>query len=405
MAAQRLGIIDLADPHTFLKYNLHELWRSLRMNAPVYWNPQSKLAPGFWALTLYNDIVTVYRDTDCFTSTRGNVLTTLLQGYDSASGKMLAVTDGVRHKEIRNLMLKSFTPKALAPVLDKVRARTQRLVTQAVEAGDVDFAADVADQLPINTIGDLMDIPDYDRPQLVKWNTMSLAREGASSDELDEVLARNEILMYFSELAEQRRRNPGEDVVSALANGLVNGVPLSEDEIVLNCYSLILGAEQSSRMSSIGGMLALAENPDEWHRLKGGSVGLETAVEEILRWTTPAMHMGRRAVTDTVVGGQAIASGDIVTLWNASANFDESIFEEPAHLDLARRPNRHLAFGYGAHFCLGAFLGRVHLESVLDAVRSTVGAIEVRETPRRLFSNFVLGYATAPVHLEPGSRR
>lgn len=401
MAPQRLGAIDLADPHTFLKYDLHELWRSLRTNAPVYWNPQSKLAPGFWALTLYNDIVTVYRDTDGFTSTQGNVLTTLLQGYDSASGKMLAVTDGVRHKEIRKLMLKSFTPKALAPVLDKVRARTQRLVTQAVEAGDVDFAADVADQLPINTIGDLMDIPDYDRPQLVKWNTMSLAREGASSDELDEVLARNEILMYFSELAEQRRRDPGEDVVSALANGLVNGVPLGEDEIVLNCYSLILGAEQSSRMSSIGGMLALAENPDEWHRLQGGSVGLETAVEEILRWTTPAMHMGRRAVTDTVVGGQAITAGDIVTLWNASANFDESIFEEPTQLDLARRPNRHLAFGYGAHFCLGAFLGRVHLESVLDAVRSTVGAIEVRETPRRLFSNFVLGYATAPVHLAP----
>lgn len=405
MTPSHLASVDLADPHTFLDRDLHELWAYLREHHPVYWNPPSGSAPGFWAVMRYNDVVDVYKDSARFTSTRGNVLATLLQGHDSASGKMLAVTDGPRHRAIRNLMLKSFAPKALAPVMDKVRARTRRLVAAAIERGEVDFATDVADQIPINTIGDLMDVPEYDRPQLVKWNTMSLARDGAGGEELDEILARNEILMYFAELAEQRRREPGDDVVSALANGLVDGAPLSEDEIVLNCYSLVLGAEQSSRMSSIGGVLALADDPGEWRRFKDGQVGLDTATEEILRWTAPAMHMGRRAVTDAVIGEQPIAAGDIVTLWNTSANFDEAVFADPTRLDLGRKPNKHITFGHGAHFCLGAFLGRVHLESVLDAVRELVEFVEVTAPPRRLYSNFVLGYTNAPVrlHAQPSS--
>jgi cytochrome P450 len=406
MPSSHLTSVDLADPHTFLNRDLHELWRSLRTDSPVYWNPPSESAPGFWAVMRYDDIVSVYRDPEeVFTSTRGNVLSTLLQGHDSASGQMLAVSDGPRHRATRALLLKSFTPKALAPVMAKVHARTRRLVAQAIDRGEVDFATDVADQIPINTIGDLMDVPEYDRPQLVEWNTMSLASDGAGGGELDEILARNEILMYFADLAEQRRREPGDDVVSALANGTIDGEPLTEDEIVLNCYSLVLGAEQSSRMSSIGGVLALAEYHDEWRRLKNGDVGLDTATEEILRWTTPAMHMGRRALADTEIGGQAIAKDDIVTLWNTSANFDDEVFADPTRLDLGRKPNKHLAFGLGAHFCLGAFLGRTHLTAALEAVRDLVSTVEVRTPPRRLFSNFVLGYTNAPVHLhgEPGA--
>jgi cytochrome P450 len=250
-----------------------------------------------------------------------------------------------------------------------------------------------------------MDVPEYDRPQLVNWNTMSLASDGAGGGELDEILARNEILMYFADLAEQRRREPGDDVVSALANGTIDGEPLTEDEVVLNCYSLVLGAEQSSRMSSIGGVLALAEYQDEWRRFKNGDVSLDTATEEILRWTTPAMHMGRRALADTEIRGQAIAKDDIVTLWNTSANFDDEVFADPTRLDLGRKPNKHLAFGLGAHFCLGAFLGRTHLAAALEAVRDLVSTVEVSTPPRRLFSNFVLGYTNAPVHLhgEPGA--
>jgi cytochrome P450 len=396
MTPSSLVDVDLADPQTHLDPDLPELWRRLRTESPMHWNRPIDARPGFWAVSRYADVLAVYKDNTNFTSETGNVLDTLLRGSDSAAGKMLAVTDGPRHREIRKLMLRSFAPRALAPVVEKVRERSHRLVVHAVAKGEFDLATDIADHIPINTIGDLMDVPLADRPKLVDWNTRTLSRYSSAHTEMDEWLARNEILLYFADLARARRRAPGVDVISALATGTVDGKPLSEDEIVFNCYSLILGADESSRMSSIGGILALAEHPDQWTALRDGDADLETGVEEVLRWTTPAMHFGRRAVTDTTIGEQPIAAGDIVTLWNSSANRDEQEFTTPSRFDLARSPNRHLTFGYGPHFCLGAFLGRVHVAAILDAVRSTVRSIEVLAPPTRLLSNFVYGYSSAP---------
>ncbi|CAM5715973.1 Cytochrome P450 OS=Streptomyces fumanus OX=67302 GN=GCM10018772_39370 PE=3 SV=1 [Streptomyces fumanus] len=239
---------DLADPRTFIDTDLPALWRTLRAEAPVHWNPPAEDRPGFWAVTRYEDVLAVYKDNRRFTSEQGNVLSTLLQGGDSAAGKMLAVTDGPRHRETRKLMLKSFSPRVLEHVGHLVRRRTQRLIAEVVARGEADFATDVADHIPINTIGDLMDIPVADRGKLVEWNNRTLSRYDEQDSQLEEWPARNEILLYFGELARERRRSPGEDVVSALATGLVDGEPLTEDEIVFNCYSLVLGADESSRM-------------------------------------------------------------------------------------------------------------------------------------------------------------
>jgi cytochrome P450 len=310
---------------------------------------------------------------------------------------MLAVTDGPRHRDIRKLMLKSFSPRVLEHVAELVRARTRRLFEQVLARGEVDFATDVADHIPINTIGDLMDVPVADRQRLVEWNNRTLSRYEEDDSQLEEWLARNEILLYFTGLAEQRRRNPGDDVVSALATGLVDGQPLSDDEIVFNCYSLILGADESSRMSSIGAILAFTRYPEQWRALKQGEVSIATATEEVLRWTTPAMHFGRRAVADVPLGGQLIRDGDVVTLWNSSANFDEDVFPGAQTFDLARKPNKHVAFGHGPHFCIGAFLGRAHVSAVLEALRDMVSEIELRGEPKRLYSNFVYGYRGLPV--------
>jgi cytochrome P450 len=399
--AEELTALDLADPRTFIDLDLADMWQRFRVHQPVHWNPPGGDRPGFWALSRYADIASVYKDNKRFTSERGNVLSTLLHGNDSGAGKMLAVTDGPRHREVRNLILKSFSPRVLDHVAESVRQRTRRLLGELATGGEIDFAADVADHIPINTIGDLMNVPQEDRQRLVDWNNQTLSRYSTEHTELDEWLARNEILLYFSGLAEERRRNPGDDVVSALANGLVGGEPLSEDEIVLNCYSLILGADESSRMSSIGAVLALANHPDQWRALKNGDVTTQSATEEVLRWTTPAMHFGRRAVVDVPVRDKVISAGDIVTLWNSSANFDEDIFTAPQRFDLARTPNRHITFGQGPHFCVGAFLGRAHVSAVLDGARELVAGIEVRGTPRRLYSNFVYGYQSMPVALRP----
>lgn len=396
MTLSSLVDVDLADPQTFLDPDLPELWRRIRTESPVHWNRPAGARPGFWAVTRHADVMAVYKDNTNFTSERGNVLSTLLQGNDSASGKMLAVTDGPRHREIRKLMLRSFSPRVLAPVVEKVRERSRRLITNAIAKGDFDLTTDVADHIPINTIGDLMNVPQADRQMLVDWNTQTLGRFSSEHTEMDEWMARNEILLYFSDLAQERRRSPGEDVISALATGVVDGRPLSEDEIIFNCYSLVLGADESSRMSSIGGILALASYPDQWAALKNGDVDVDTAVEEVLRWTTPAMHFGRRALVDTMIGQQQVAAGDVVTLWNSSANLDEEVFPLPLRFDLARTPNKHVTFGYGPHFCIGAFLGRAHVGAVLGAVRSVVSSIEVLAPPTRLLSNFVFGYTSAP---------
>jgi len=391
--------VDLADPCTFLDPDLRGVFARLRRERPVYWNPGSGDLPGFWALSCYADVVAAYRDNTRLTSEYGNVLSALLRGFDPASGQMIAVTDGPRHRAIRNLMLESFSPRLLSHVAEQVEQRTKALLGHVLGTGTVDFVTDVADTIPINTIGDLMNIPAADRPQLVEWNNQNLSQR---DDDLGEGTSRTEILLYFADLAERRRREPGTDVVSALALGLVNGQPLTDEEVMFNCYSLVFGADESSRTASIGAVIALARHPDQWRALREGDVSVETATEEVLRWISPAMHFGRRAVTDVPIRDQVIRAGDVVTMWNTSANLDEEVFPDAGRFDLARTPNKHLTFGYGPHFCLGAFVGRVHVSALLRGLRELVRDIELVGEPERQRSNFLYGYRHAPVVLSPG---
>jgi cytochrome P450 len=395
--------LDLTDPQTYQDNDPHRMWQTYRENHPVFWHRARHGNPGFWVLTRYRDIMAAYRDNKRYTSEQGNVLTTLLRGEDSASGKMLAVTDGPRHREIRNLMMKSFSPRVLEPVVANVRQRTEELVAQAVERGELDFVTEVADQIPIHTIGDLMGIPDADREQVLEWNAKTLSRYSSEESELESVMARNEIVLYISQLVAERRRNPGEDVLSTLSAATVAGVPLSDDEIVLQSYSLILGGDESSRATAAGAVRAFSEHPDQWRRLKNGEVTLESATEEVMRWTTPTMHFGRHALVDVPIHEHTVKAGEIVTLWNSSANFDEEVFADPYTFDLGRTPNKHVSFGHGPHFCLGAYLGRVHMNAMLEALRTRVEKIEVLGTPTRLFSNFVNCHSGMRVRLTPAA--
>lgn len=392
-----LDLIDLTDPRTFLRDDLPELWRAFRSRSPVHWHRPRTGVPGFWALSRYQDVMAVYRDAGRYRSEGGTVLTTLLNGGDSAAGKMLEVTDGARHREIKTVMQRSFSPRVINRITDGVRVRARQLVADVLGIGEFDFVARVAEQLPIATIADLMDVPVADRPMLLRNNKLALSSDTGTTSHLESLTARNEILLYFADLVAARRRDPGDDVVSALARAEVNGRPLAEDEMVYNCYSLIIGGDESSRVAATGTVLALARNPEQWRALLDGSVSVTTATEEALRWTTPAMHFGRQATTDIPIGGRRIRSGDIVTVWNTSANFDETQFAEPELFRLGRAPNRHVALGHGPHFCLGAFLGRAELSGLLAALRELVGGIEVSGTPRRIHSNFLAGYSNLPV--------
>jgi cytochrome P450 len=404
MSTLTVNDTDLTDPQTFLApaAELVEMWRRFRAESPVHWHEvHGRAVPGFWVLSRYDDVMNVYRDNKRFTSQRGNVLATLLEGGDSAAGKMLAVTDGPRHRDLRNLLLKAFAPRVLEPVVAGVRERADRLVRHAVETGACDFARDVAEHIPMATIADLLGVPASDRDYLLSLTKEALSTEEEGQSAEEALVARNELLFYFSELAAERRDDPRDDVVSVLATSVIDGEPLTEQEIIFNCYSVIIGGDETSRLSMICGMRDLMEHPEQWRRLKAGEVGVETAVEEVLRWVTPAMHFGRRALEDVEIGDRTLRAGDVVTLWNSSANYDEEVFTDPGTFDLGRTPNKHVSFGYGPHFCPGAYLGRAELSALLTALRTHVAEAVPNGPAKPIHSNFLHGYSSLPVTLRP----
>ncbi|RSN29147.1 cytochrome P450 [Amycolatopsis sp. WAC 04169] len=392
--------IDLVDPRTYLENDMREYWRRLRAEHPVHWHPPARGNPGFWVLSRHADVMAVYRDDKHFTSERGNVLVTLLAGGDTAAGQMLAVTDGERHKDLRNVMLKAFSPRALNRVADRVRANTRRIMADAVRRGECEFAGEIAARIPLTTISDLLGVPEADRAHLLGLTRSSLSSDEANQDADDSWTARSEILLYFSELVAERRKIPADDVISALIASEVGGVPLSDRDIVLNCYSLILGGDETSRLTMIDQVLTLSKSPRQWRSLKNREVSLETATEEVLRWATPAMHFGRTALVDVEVGGRLIRAGEVVTLWNIAANRDEKVFSDPYAFDLGRTPNKHVTFGYGPHFCLGAFLGRVEVREMLSALRDLTSGFELAGEPKPIHSNLMAGMSWLPVRFE-----
>jgi cytochrome P450 len=398
------GGVDLADPRTHAEYDLSALWQRLRDDHPVFWHGGTEDRPGFWVLTRYADVYELHRD-QRFSSQRGNVLDTLLAGGDSAAGSMLPVTDGPRHRQLRRLMLSAFGPRALAVIGEQVRRTAGQLLRDALDAGTVDFATDVSARIPLATICDLLGVPEADRALILDLTSQTLGSELAGRPDEDAWLAKNELLLYFAELAATRRDTPHSDVVSLLATGEIDGMALTDAEVVLNCYSLILGGDETTRLTMSGGVLALMQHPDQWRALREGSVTLESAVEEMLRWTSATAHLGRTAVGDIELHGQRIAAGDVVTGWTCSANRDPRAFDDPdrfdlARFDLARSPNRHLTFGHGPHFCLGAHLARVEIGALLEELRTLVAAVQPAGPPRYFYSNFLTGVSSLPVTLE-----
>ncbi|WDT90712.1 cytochrome P450 [Streptomyces sp. SCSIO-PteL053] len=391
--------LDLADPATFVEHDPHAYWDRMRRSEPVRWHPPVGSRPGFWAVAGHQDVQNCYKDAARLSSARGTVLDVLLRGGDSAGGRMLAVMDRPRHRELRQVMLRAFSPRVLRDVEDAVRQRADALVSAVVGAGEADAARDIAEHLPLNTVCDLLELPASDRPLLLDWNKRALSSESAEDDPFDALEARNEILSYFVDVVRERRRHPGEDVISMIAGARVEGEPMTEDDLALNCYSLILGGDESTRVTTIGALHALGTHEEQW-RLRSGEAAVKTAVEEVLRWVTPAMHFARTATTDMRIGAAEVSEGDIVTLWNISANNDPDVFTLPRRFDVGREHNPHLALGHGPHFCLGAFLGRLELSAVLDSLVRRVHRIEILREPPRVYSNFLFGHSALHLRLD-----
>jgi cytochrome P450 len=403
-AGNRPGLfgVDLSDPAAHAGNDTAAVYARLRRTDPVAWHPApAGTRRGFWVLTRHADVAALCRDAETFSSARGNMLTSLLGDGDSAGNRMLVVSDAPRHTELRALVRGAFTAEALADVATGIRATTRRLLREAVARERVDFAADVAVHIPLTAICDLLGVPERDRPFILRQTSVALGSHEPVPATSEARIAQAQILLYFARAAAERRNRPGADLISTLVTAGLDGGRLTDDEVVLNAYSLILGGDETTRLSMIGGLRALAEHPDQWRRIRDGEVAIDDAVEEILRWTAPLLHVGRVARRDVRLHDRTVRAGDVVTGWLPSANRDEEVFTAPDTFDVGRRPNRHLTFAHGPHFCVGARLARIELSALLEGLRDTVGAIEPDGAPAPVYSSFVGGLTRLPLRLRP----
>ncbi|MGW0836147.1 cytochrome P450 [Streptomyces prunicolor] len=384
----------LVDPELHASGDPHALWRWMRANDPVSWQPPGEL-PGFWSLTRYDDIRAVYRDPRTFSSAQGVLLRPAKLGADPGGGMTLALTDPPRHKQLRGLMADWFSTRAVRDLEDHIRAAGRAVLARVVDRGECDAVHDIAGRLSMYVIGRIIGLPEEDHELLVRW-TDEAFEAGVS------LAAHQELMRYFIDLMYQRMAEPTDDLLSSLVTGSVDGELLTEEEILFNLENLV-GATENGRLALAGGLLALLDHPDQWRRLREDRGLMPTAIEEILRWTSSATHSMRTVTEPVVMRGRRIEKGDRVVLWVPSGNRDENVFEDPYRFDISRTPNRHLALASGEHFCIGSTLARAELRILLEQLLDEVGPIGRSGPVERLRSIAVGGPETLPVRITSAS--
>lgn len=404
-----LSTVDLTDLDRFAHGFPHDVFTVLRREAPVWWQEPTGHTPGgegFWVLSRHRDVVAAAGDAATFSSHRGGsregggtLIEDLPTGF--AAGVLLNMTDDPRHHMLRKVVTPAVSPKALARMEAGLRTRTDAIVDAAVAGGGCDFVVDVAAELPLQAISLLMGVPQADRHYLFTWANSTLDhrdRELGMDDEAVQT-ASAEMLAYGADLIAAKRRDPGDDILSAMASAEVDGEPLDDLTLQMFFSLLIAAGSETTRNTLAVGLLALIEDPRQWRALRSDRALMPTAVEEMLRWASSTAYNRRTATADVELGGRTIRAGDKVVLWWSSANRDEDVFDEPFRFDISRDPNRHVAFGHGAHFCLGANLARLEIRLVLAALLDRVATIGLDGTPEWTRSNKHTGMRHLPVAL------
>ena len=407
MTSPALPEIDLSDLRLFQRGIPHEAFARLRREAPVRFQPGRD--GGFWSLMRHEDVVAVNRDSRSFSSERRGIMMfdqTSLEGPEDP--RMMIEIDPPRHTRYRQLVNRGFTPRMLSALEPRMRAIAREAIEAGLSAGRCDFATQLANRVPVAMICELTGVPAADHDWLEKQSDriQAGAAQGAAGKGIA-TAAIAELCEYANRLAAEKRRELAQgrepsDIVTTLLSADVDGQALSAAEFGLFFVLLAVAGNETTRSALSGGVLALAERPEAWARLRARPALLPTAVEEILRWSSPILYMGRTALRDALIRGQRIRAGERVVLWYASANFDEAVFPEPMRFDVARSPNEHVAFGGGGpHFCLGASLARLELRVVLEELLARVGALRLAGPVAHAGSNFSNGIFSLPLELAP----
>lgn len=401
--------VDLSSDDSFAQGFPHAFFTELRAQQPLYWHAPTAQTPdgeGFWVVSRYADVAAVARDANLYSSQTGGGLRaaggTGIKD-ERAAGIALNMTDDPRHRQLRALVNRGFTPKAVAALGARLETLFESLLDELTTP--FELMDTLASELPLQTICIVLGVPEADRAQLLQWVTDSVRGES------DSIMARaplRQIRDYARELVAHKRKHPGNDIFSTVVHAQLDaaGSRLSDAEAVA-FFTLLFPAGAETTRSALGGAVAaFAEFPDQYQRLQAQPQALRrSAVEEIVRWTTPSIYKRRTAVRDTQLYGQRIRAGDKVTFWEMSANRDERAFAEPFRFDVTRWPNKHLGFGAGVHFCLGASLARLELGIALMALTRRFKRFEPAAAPRWTPNNRLLGLQSLQVIATPTGAR
>jgi cholest-4-en-3-one 26-monooxygenase len=399
---------DFTDPDVNLNAVPHEEFSALRKASPIFWVEQTEPAragmsvesgTGYWAVTKHADVAEVSKNSTVFSSRENAVI---IRNPETATRDSIELTrvviinqDAPEHTQTRGIISRGFTPRAIGALEDILEERARRIVREAVADGAGNFVEQVASQLPLEVIADMLGIPVEDRQKIFDWTN---AMTGSDDPDFagDPEAASIEVLMYSMGLAADRKENPRDDIVTKLVNADKGGRGLTDDEFGYFVIALAVAGNETTRNATTHGMNAFFDNPDQWELWKRERP--ETMVDEVIRWATPVTSFQRTALQDVELGGVQIKAGQRVGLFYASANHDEDVFDDPWTFDITRNPNPHLAFGgHGAHYCIGANLARTEIKLVFDALADMAPDIQRTGMPSRLRSGWLNGIKDLPV--------
>jgi cytochrome P450 len=396
--------LSFTDEHFF-----HTVTTRLRHEDPVHWVEHPDFNP-FYVLTKHADILDVELHPNEFLNAPrailGNKESDAMREMQGHLVKSLVQMDDPEHRSHRNLTSEWFLPKNLAKLDTRLAELAERSVNRMIEAGGrIDFAAEVAMQYPLYVILAILGLPESDYPRMLRLTQELFGAEDSDFKRDDDVLAGiiqtvADFVAYFDGITADRQANPTDDLASVIANGIVDGEPIGHKE-QLGYYIIAATAGHDTTSNSMsGGMLALIQHPDQLARLQADPSLMATAIDEMIRWSTPVKHFMRTATVDYDIRGTTVKAGEDVLLSYWAANHDEEVFENPFSFDIGRTPNKHLAFGFGVHYCLGAMLARMELKALYSALLPRLKSVELDGEPELIRSTFVSGLKKLPIRYE-----
>jgi cytochrome P450 len=404
-----LDEIEIIHPDHYVENGYpHAEWSLLRREAPVYWYDRNEGTP-FWAITKHEDITFVGKRPDLFLSNPMLVIPFEPEPEGEAAFRppdTLISMDNPLHRKHRKLISGRFTPRALGKIHQDIDDIAREIVDSLLEEGDegeCDFVEKVAAPLPIAVIAWLLGVPREDWNLLFDWTNRTIGagdpeyqKEGEDSQATARA-AMTELFTYFTALVEEKKKNPADDLVTLFAHAEIDGKKLEPMEVLAWCFVVVVAGNETTRNGTSGGMLALIEHQDQLRRVQQDPKLLKPAVEEVVRWCSPIIHFARTAAEDCEIRGQKIQKGQRLALFYPSANRDEEVFEDPFTFRVDRRPNRHIGFGIGEHYCAGAHVARLEMLMAYKYLLPRIDEIELTGPPVRLRSQIVGGVKHLPI--------